>query len=74
MDTYLAWKFEIRHFYMHEAFIFGGKLSKDTKIFKLDTNSTTGIDMGLFKREEVRDEKDNQGLRGAEGPVCVQDF
>lgn len=59
---------------MHEAFIFGGKLSKDTKIFKLDTNSTTGIDMGLFKREEVRDEKDNQCLRGAEGPVCVQDF
>jgi len=22
---YLAWKFEIRHFYMHEASIFGGK-------------------------------------------------
>ena len=52
----------------------GAKLSKDTKIFKFDTNCTTVIDRGLFKREEVRDEKDHQCLRGAVGPVCVQDL
>ena len=33
---------------MHEASIFGGKLSKDTKIFKFDTNCTIVIERGGY--------------------------